>query len=166
MKRIDKFAMFFPESKMITSYSAKAPSCARILLVDDNRLGLRIRTAVLEELGHHVTAVSCALEALDRFLTEPFDLVVTDYRMPELNGIELTARIRKQHPAVPVIMISGLAEALGLNEGNTGADIVVQKNCHEVATLTRSVLRLLSRKPAKKQVRIAPRSGRTALAAG
>jgi CheY-like chemotaxis protein len=156
MKRIDKFAMFFSESKMITSYSAKAPSCARILLVDDNHLGLRVRTAVLEELGHHVTAVSCGKEALHRFLSERFDLVVTDYRMPELNGIELTARIREQHPSVPVIMISGLAEALGLNESNTGADIVVQKNCHEVATLTRSVLRLLSRKGPKKQSPLEP----------
>jgi CheY-like chemotaxis protein len=122
----------------------------RILLVDDNRAGLSVRKVVLAELGYTVVDVGCSLQALDRFCAEAFDLVVTDYRMPKLNGIELIGRIRQHQPTIPVVLISGIAEALGLNTQNTGADVVVQKSANEVTALTRGVLRLLSRKLPRK----------------
>lgn len=125
----------------------------RILLVDDNHLGLVARKVVLEELGYTVTAVCSSLDALERFCSETFELVVTDYRMPHLNGIELIERIRSKKPGMPIVLISGLAETLGLNQQNTGADIIVQKNAHEVTTLTRAVVRLLARRVPKKTAR-------------
>jgi two-component system response regulator CpxR len=121
----------------------------RILLVDDNKMGLSVRKVVLEELGYQVTAVCCSLEAFGEFCKHPFDLVVTDYRMPQLDGIELIRRVRDLRPEVPVVLISGVAEALGFTESNTGADVVLQKNCHEVSNLTRAVSRLLARKVRK-----------------
>lgn len=138
---------------MITSPAAKRTPPERILLIGDNRHGLRARTVFLEELGYDVTALNCSQKALEHFATQPFDLVVTDYRMPVLDGIQLTVRLRERNPVIRVILISGVAEALGLDETNTGADVVVQKNCHEVATLTRAVNRLLAHKPARKPVR-------------
>jgi CheY-like chemotaxis protein len=140
--------------KMNTGTSQKRTTAERILLVDDNRMGLRARKVVLEELGYEVVAVCCAVEALQHFSTEAFDLVVTDYKMPRLDGIELIARIRERAPILPIIMISGFAEALGLDESNTGANMVIQKNSHEVVALTRAVTRLLTRKPPRKPVRI------------
>jgi CheY-like chemotaxis protein len=134
-------------------YGHKPTARERILLVDDNHLGLSVRKVVLEELGYTVTAVCLQLGGVRTFCSEAFELVVTDYRMPNLNGIELIERIRSKKPDVPIVLISGLAETLGLNQQNTGADIVVQKNAHEVTSLTRAVLRLLARRVPKKAVR-------------
>ena len=121
--------------------------------MDDNDLGLKARMIVLEELGYHVTAVCCSVQALERFQTQTFDLVITDYKMPRLDGIELIAKIREVQPAVPIVLISGFAEALGLADANTGADIVIQKNYHEITALTRAVERLLNRRPQRKPLR-------------
>lgn len=121
-----------------------------ILLVDDNLNGLAARKAVLEELGHRVVTASSAAEALEQFARHNFDLVVTDYRMPRMDGLELIARLRQHRPDLPIVLISGVADALGLSEATTGADAVIQKSANEVMHLTRAVARLLRRKPARK----------------
>jgi len=119
---------------------------ARILLVDDNAHGLSARRSVLEELGATITTASSASDALDSLSTQPFDLVVTDYKMPRMKGVEFIARLRKLFPGLPAILISGFVDSLGLSEDNTGADVVIQKSNNEVAHLVRAVSRLLRRK--------------------
>jgi CheY-like chemotaxis protein len=116
---------------------------ARILLVDDNSMGLAARRSVLEELGHKVVTSAGAPDALELCGKQRFDIVVTDYKMPKMNGVEFIGRLRKQHANVAVILISGFTDTLGLNEANTGADVVIQKSAHEVSHLIRSVNRLL-----------------------
>jgi len=123
----------------------------RILIVDDNAMGLAARRSVLEELGHKVITCGAPQDALELCGKQRFDVVVTDYKMPKMNGLEFIGRLKKQHPGVAVILISGFADTLGLTESNTGADVVVQKSAHEVSLLIRSVNRLLrQQKPAKK----------------
>ncbi len=123
----------------------------RILLVDDNQMGLSARRTVLEELGHKVMTCCAPQDALELCGKQRFDVVVTDYKMPKMNGLEFIGRLKKQNPAVAVILISGFADTLGLTEANTGADIVIQKSAHEVSLLIRSVNRLLrQQKPTKK----------------
>jgi CheY-like chemotaxis protein len=132
--------------------SSSQNPCGRILLVDDNCLGLAARRSVLEELGHRVLTSGTAAEALELCGKHGFDIVVTDYKMPKMNGVELITRLRKLHPATAVILISGFTDTLGLDETNTGADIVLQKSNNEVPQLIRAVNRLLRKKqqPAKK----------------
>jgi CheY-like chemotaxis protein len=135
---------------------ANSPSqnpCGRILLVDDNSLGLAARRSVLEELGHKVMTSGAAAEALELCGKHTFDVVVTDYKMPKMNGVELIGRLRKLHPATSVILISGFTDTLGLDEAGTGADIVLQKSNNEVPQLIRAVNRLLRKQqlPPKKQ---------------
>jgi CheY-like chemotaxis protein len=132
------------------SVTSSPKSQARILLVDDNAHGLSARRSVLEELGYRIATAASAAEALDQFHSQTFDLVVTDYKMPRMDGVELIARLRKHAPGLPVILISGFVDALGLNEDNTGADAVIQKSANEVSHLVRSVGRLLRKPPAKK----------------
>jgi CheY-like chemotaxis protein len=134
---------------------ANSPSqnpCGRILLVDDNSLGLAARRSVLEELGHQVLTAGTAADALELCGKHNFDIVVTDYKMPKMNGVELIVRLRKQHPATAVILISGFTDTLGLDEASTGADIVLQKSNNEVPQLIRAVNRLLRKQqqPPKK----------------
>src|SRR5687768_86374 len=85
-----------------------------ILLVDDNRNGLMARKTVLAELGYHITTTTRPMQALEMFRSEAFDLVITDYNMPEMKGVELIAQIREERPGMPVILISGYVDALGL----------------------------------------------------
>jgi CheY-like chemotaxis protein len=120
-------------------------------MVDDNAHGLTARKTVLEEQGHKVTTARSAQEALEEFNQNKFDLVVTDYKMPKMNGLELIAGLRKASPEVPIILLSGFVDAMGLTEQSTGADGVIQKSSHEVSHLIRMVARLLSRKVAKRK---------------
>lgn len=143
------------------SFSSEPPSTRSILLVDDHALGLAARKSVLQEAGYRVVTASCAAEALERFEAEPFDLLITDYRMPRMNGIELIQKVRASGRTMPVILMSGVANALGLNEANTGADVVIQKSAHEVSQLLRATERLLKRKTPRKpasSVRPAPKA--------
>lgn len=127
---------------------------ARILLVDDNAHGLSARKSVLEELGAAITTASSASDAMECLAAQSFDLVVTDYKMPRMNGVELIARLRKLSPATPIVLISGFVDSLGLNEHSTGADVVIQKSNNEVSHLVRAVSRLLrKRKPPQSQKR-------------
>jgi len=135
---------------MMVSSTAPATASARILLVDDNKLGLIARKAVLEEMGHRITTATEGAGALDLFSGGHFDLLITDYKMPRMNGLDLIRKVRELNAAVPIILISGYAEALGLNESNTGADAVIPKSSHEVQQLIRSVNKLL-RRPAPKK---------------
>lgn len=136
---------------MAARNSSSSVTHARILLVDDNANGLAARRSVLEELGHRIVTSTSGSDALEQFSAHRFDLVVTDYKMPRMDGIELISRLRKQSTDVAVILISGYVDALGLNEASTGADAVIQKSSHEVSHLVRAVNRLLRRTPAPRK---------------
>ena len=79
-----------------------------VLLVDDEDL-VRFATAeLIRELGHQVTEVDSGAEALDQ-LREGLevDAVVTDYKMPRMDGAELAERIKEIDPAIPILIITG-----------------------------------------------------------
>jgi len=120
-----------------------------ILLVDDNHHGLLARKSVLEELGYRIHTAGTCEEALDLVAKHRFDLIVTDYKMPNMNGTELIRSIRSTEPAARFIVLSGFVEPLGLTEETTGADVVIPKSAGEVGHLVRSVNRLLRRLPRK-----------------
>jgi len=128
---------------------APLPRSADILLVDDNRQGLIARRSLLQELGYNVTTAMSGDEALEVFPKQKFDVIVTDYKMPRMNGVELIKRIRSLDANARIILLSGFVEPLGLNEQTTGADVVIAKSAGEVGQLTRSVKRLLTQ-PARK----------------
>jgi CheY-like chemotaxis protein len=132
-------------------------SVPNILLVDDCKDGLLVRKALLEELGYSVQSASNGEEGLILFESGQFDVVVTDYRMPKMNGVELIQRIRKINPNARIVLLSKLAEPLGLTEKNTGADVVIAKSSSEPAHLQRWVKRLsnqaLQRKPPASQTK-------------
>jgi CheY-like chemotaxis protein len=129
----------------------------RILVVDDNANGLSARKSVLEELGHKIATACCGVDAFALFQEHKFDLLVTDYKMPRMDGLELIAKIRGVRPEFPVILVSGFADTLGLDEKSTGADAVIQKSSNEVSHLVRAVNRLLRKKVAPRKPSAAQR---------
>ena len=135
---------------------SSSPAPARILMVDDNKSGLAARKAVLEEFGHRVATAANAEEALGLFSPGKFDLLVTDFRMPKMDGVELIRRIRAIEPGIPAIILSGFVESVGLSEASTGADVVLPKSSNELAHLIRAVNRVLRRKAVKKPAATLP----------
>jgi DNA-binding NtrC family response regulator len=81
----------------------------RIMVVDDeNIVGKRLKSA-LEKTGDVVETFENAQKALERFDEQPFDIVVTDVRMDEIDGIEVLERILAKSDKTKVIIITGYA---------------------------------------------------------
>lgn len=134
--------------RMRTLPSNRAASPALILLVDDNLDGVVARRSVLEELGYLVVPATSGQDALQTIERQKFDLVITDYKMSPIDGLEFIAALRLRGFRIPVILLSGFADSLGLRKETSGADVVIQKSSNEIAQLLRCTKRLLS--PAKK----------------
>jgi len=86
----------------------------RILVVDDDEQVVDVVTSILQGLGYKVTSSISAQEALLLFMEAnyDFDLVLTDYTMPLMTGLDLCARIRKIRPDIPLILSSGGTEQI------------------------------------------------------
>ncbi|MFP5212352.1 MAG: PAS domain S-box protein, partial [Acidobacteriota bacterium] len=84
----------------------------RILFVDDEPMIAEIGARMLKRLGYRVTAMSDPEEALSLFTADPqgFDLIVTDYTMPQLTGTELAVEMMKIRPDISVILCTGYSE--------------------------------------------------------
>ncbi|MEW6185632.1 MAG: response regulator [Thermodesulfobacteriota bacterium] len=79
-----------------------------LILDDESLVGQRLKPA-LEKEGYRVEAFTEPREALARLEEKDFDIVVTDIRMEDLDGMEVLSRIRQKSPQTKVIMITGYA---------------------------------------------------------
>jgi PAS domain S-box-containing protein len=87
------------------------PKNLRVLLVDDDILVSMGAADMLLDLGHSVTEAQSGSHALRLLESDsPFDVVVTDYAMPGMNGFELAQRIKERNSRLPVILATGYAE--------------------------------------------------------
>lgn len=78
----------------------------KILVVDDSTTMVRIIKNSIERLGHSVVTAGDGAEALVEFNKQKFDIIVTDWNMPTMNGLELVQRIRSVDKDIPIIMIT------------------------------------------------------------
>lgn len=82
----------------------------KILLVDDEELVRQGTAALLADLGHEVVEAGSGAVALGLLRSEAFDILVTDYLMPSMSGVELAREGRKIRRDLPVLMITGFAD--------------------------------------------------------
>ena len=108
--------------------SAPAFPQRRILVVDDEPLVCDAVRMMLAFDGHQVETVLSGNEALALLDEGQFDVVITDFKMPGMQGDELAAVIKARNPKQPVVMITAYAEMLQAS-GNplTGVDFVISK---------------------------------------
>lgn len=82
-----------------------------ILVVDDKRVQLKTLRRGLRTRGYRVVEAISGKYALDHLgKEETIDIVLTDYAMPEMNGIELLQKIRETHKTIPVIIMTAYAD--------------------------------------------------------
>ncbi|MHB8843635.1 MAG: response regulator [Nitrospirota bacterium] len=97
----------------------------RVMVVDDDPSIRKTMTYAFESYGYQVRTCENATEALLWALAEASDYVITDYRMPGMNGLDLTRRLRKQLPATIIIGMSG--DDRGTEFLEAGANDFLQK---------------------------------------
>jgi two-component system sensor histidine kinase/response regulator len=83
-----------------------------VLLAEDNPVNQKLAIRILEKAGHRVVAVPNGREALEQVAAQKFDVVLMDVSMPEMDGFEATAAIRKRYPDRKLPIIAMTAHAL------------------------------------------------------
>lgn len=83
---------------------------AHILIIDDQDTVRQTLSSALQMLGHDVRTAADGEEGLALFAKDPADLVITDVQMPRKDGFAVLTTLRREHPEVPVIVMSGVRE--------------------------------------------------------
>src|ERR671933_408367 len=101
---------------------------ANLLIVDDEQGMRQLLTHVFGRAGHAVRAAENGAKALELLRQEPADLIVSDVKMPDMNGIELLRKVREFLPDVGVVMMTAFATVETAREAfKLGADDFIQK---------------------------------------
>lgn len=89
-----------------------------VLFVDDHEVLARLSCEILESQGYRAVCAYNAHDALDKFQREKFDILVTDFKMDGMNGLELARRVHDTHPEIPVIIVTGYGNVDSGKEAN------------------------------------------------
>jgi len=153
-----RFELYFPSARGVaaalgTPERAEPTSEGRgrhVVYIDDDEAQVFMIKRMLERWGYRVSAYLEQREALDALLDgeQRVDLVVTDYNMPGLSGLEVARAIRDARPQLPVIVVSGyVTDALRVQAAAAGVSELISKP-HEVEELRDAVQRLLKSREA------------------
>lgn len=83
---------------------------AAILCIDDDPKGLAVRKMLLESQGYEVVTASSGREGLALFASRPAVVVVLDYAMPEMNGAEVAAALKRLDPEIKILLFSAYVD--------------------------------------------------------
>jgi signal transduction histidine kinase/ActR/RegA family two-component response regulator len=105
-----------PDDDAAADRGTVAPAAGRslrVLLAEDNKINQRVAGRFLERLGHRVTVANDGREAVERYRQEPFDLVLMDVQMPEMDGFEAVSAIREMERGtglrIPIVALTAHA---------------------------------------------------------
>lgn len=100
----------------------------RILLAEDEEVLRMLIVDTLEDGDFQIVEARDGLEALELFEKNPYDLIIVDYMMPGLTGLELIQKIREHNPTVKILMLSAKAQAFEQERiYEAGADFFMAK---------------------------------------
>src|SRR5690242_9426505 len=117
----------------------------KILVVDDEQSMTQFLGIVLRKEGFQVTTVNSGRDALDKIRMEPFDVVISDIKMPGMDGIQLLQGIKKHDPNIPVVLMTAYAsQQSAIDAVNLGAFQYLLKNAKndEIRMAVRNALEM------------------------
>lgn len=119
----------------------------RILFVDDEKLFVSMGSRMLERQGYQVTFKTDSAEALETFRFKPgeFDLVITDYDMPGMSGLELAQKLLTLRPDIPIILCTASSQISEEEVIGLGIRRFLMKP-FDSANLTRTIRTMLDEK--------------------
>ncbi|OGU01509.1 MAG: hypothetical protein A2X82_06440 [Geobacteraceae bacterium GWC2_55_20] len=113
---------------MSTPHHKTDPAAARLLAVDDETEILHVVKLFMKDAGINVSCAKNAEIAYRLLKEERFDAIITDVRMPDEDGISFLARVHREYPEVPVILMTGHAQLqMALDAIKNGAFDFIQK---------------------------------------
>lgn len=112
-----QLAIASEEAQLASSPESKE----HILFVDDEKQIVQIGQEMLEYLGYRVTGHTNSMEALESVRQKPgqYDLVITDYTMPQMNGVELARELSRLNPGIPIILYTAKSKAVSPEKART-----------------------------------------------
>lgn len=124
-----------------------------ILCVDDNEQELSVLKFMLATNGYRVISASSGQEAIGIFADTPVDLVLTDYTMPQMNGVQLVGQLKQIASHIPMIL---LGDPQRMGDSFHGADaLLAKKNCSPHELLERiKIMSARKRGPRKGSTRV------------
>jgi CheY-like chemotaxis protein len=125
----------------------------QILVVDDDAAVRKILCRVLADEGYRVREATRGAEALEITAAGEIDLMLLDLKLPEKNGWEIFERLTKDHPLLPVIIVTGRSNQL-FPALASGVGALVEKPI-DFPALLQTVSRLLGESPETRRVRLA-----------
>ena len=81
-----------------------------VFLIDDDIDVLQVMSRALEQRGLEVSRFTCAADCLKKLRSQTCDLLITDLKMPEMDGIKLLAKVKSMIPSLPVLVITGYGD--------------------------------------------------------
>jgi CheY-like chemotaxis protein len=113
-----------------------------ILCIDDEEPALVLRRFVLERAGYRVFTALTGKQGIEIFRFQPVDVVILDYWMADMDGLDVAAELKALSPKTPIIMLSGYASIL--DEGLGKVDMWLRKGEGDPEHLLTAVMSLLS----------------------
>jgi CheY-like chemotaxis protein len=112
----------------MTPAPQQSVSPKRILVAEDEALVAHTIRMALAVDSHTVEIAQDGAQALEMFQAGQYDLVITDFRMPKMDGLELAEAIKRLCPAKPIILITAHLEAINARMGNdSNVDVLLGK---------------------------------------
>ncbi len=106
----------------------KDSSNKKVLIVDDSEMVRNFHSYILRDAGFEVQTAADGAEALEKFLSDTFDLIITDINMPKMDGLSFIRRVREIDAHIPIIIVSTEDEAEDKQQGyDAGANFYIVK---------------------------------------
>ncbi len=113
----------------------------RILIADDEEIVRILLAEALKSYGYDIDVAENGVEAMSHIDKKSYDLVITDYMMPEMDGLELTQRIKAKYPSTPILVITGNAPVNDLLKSGATAYIMKPFNIFELQSMVETILK-------------------------
>jgi len=99
----------------------------KILIVDDNDSFRSVVSQMLCWLGYNVSSADSGESGLSVFFKNKFDIVLSDYEMPGMDGVAFAHSIKQHYPRMPVVIMTGAGKETVLSRNSTAVDEVIAK---------------------------------------